>query len=318
MSSVNGTIMVKNNRFSFDDLYFFYKAAEIGSYSLAAKFFSVNSTTVSRRIIALEDSLKVKLVEVSNNSFSLTIKGKQVFDLLASGEFSFDKLQFLVNNSVDDTLVSGDILFSLPPGLGISLISKYIPEFIRKNPGIKLNLCYQNKEPELAKDNIDLALVPYVTHKHPNQKFKKIASFPIYLLCTKEYKEKYGVPETIYELPSHLCVGLITDSFEVYRTVKFKNRNTGEVVMLEMPNNLTTNSAINNMELIKSNEVIAGVWDYTGRGIPDHLIHVLPDYEIEPISMYLLKHPYRQSRAINLLAEFIERLFKLFKSSYGS
>lgn len=77
MSSVNGTIMVKNNRFSFDDLYFFYKAAEIGSYSLAAKFFSVNSTTVSRRIIALEDSLKVKLVEVSNNSFSLTIKASR-------------------------------------------------------------------------------------------------------------------------------------------------------------------------------------------------------------------------------------------------
>lgn len=307
--------MTKNNRFSFDDLYFFYKAAEIGSYSLAAKFFSVNSTTVSRRIIALEDSLKVKLVEVSNNSFSLTMKGKLVFDLLAGGEFSFDKLQLLVNNSVDDMIVSGEVLFSLPPGLGISLISRHIPQFIRENPGIKLNLCYQNKEPELAKDNVDLALALYITNKHPNQKFKKIASFPVYLLCTREYQEKYGIPESINDLSSHFCVGLITDSFEVYRTIKFRNKKTDEIIMLEMPNNITTNSAINNMELIKSNEVIAGVWDYTGRGIPDHLIHVLPDYEINPISMYLLKHPYRQSKVINIVADFIE---KLFKSSYNS
>jgi len=299
------------NNFSLDDLYTFIKAVEIGSFTNTAKYFSVNNTTISRKIANLEDMLGVKLVEKTNNSFHPTIVGKRLFDQIYDSSFNFGELQLLVRNIIDDDLVPGALTIVVPLGVGLYRISPHLHGFMLTNPRIRLNLCYQNSEPELVKSNVDLAIISCLTGRHVNQKFKKIASFPVKLVCTRKYKEKYGIPQTPQDIIRHQCVGLLDDNFSVHHRMNFIHRKTGSRIEIEMPNNITTNSIINNIELVNTNEMIAGIADYGDFfAANDQYIQVLPDYELDPYILYLLKHPYRQDKAIDLFATFLEALFR--------
>lgn len=301
---------ISKSKFSLDDLYTFIKTVEIGSFTHAAKFFSINTTTVARKISNLEDSLGVNLIERTNNSFHPTLIGRNIIEQVKKADFSLDQLQQIVKNVVYNDASPGTIFFSLPPGVGINHVSKHIHKFTLANPNIQLNISYQSKESELVKDNIDVALIFYPSEKHVNQKIKRIAAFKVKLYCTTKYIEKYGVPQTPLDLMKHQCVGVLTDNLVVRKTITFTHKITGELFNAEMPNNITTNDLMNNVELIKSDEMIAAVWEKTSLPHESNFIQVLTEYEVEPVYLYLLKHPYRQDKSIDLLAEFIEKIFK--------
>ena len=301
---------ISKSKFSLDDLYTFIKTVEIGSFTHAAKFFSINTTTVARKISNLEDSLGVNLIERTNNSFHPTLIGRNIIEQVKKADFSLDQLQQIVKNVVYSDASPGTIFFSLPPGVGINHVSKHIHKFILANPNIHLNISYQSKESELVKDNIDVALIFYPSEKHVNQKIKRIAAFKVKLYCTTKYIEKYGVPQTPHDLMKHQCVGVLTDNLVVRKTITFTHKTTGELFNAEMPNNITTNNLMNNLELIKSDEMIAAVWEKTSLPHESNFIQILTEYEVEPVYLYLLKHPYRQDKSIDLLAEFIEKIFK--------
>ena len=208
-------------------------------------------------------------------------------------------------------VVSGDLTIAIPPSIGVQLISKKIPQFMRENPLLKLNICYQNKIPELLKDNIDIAITPHFPIKSLNQKVKKIGSYPIKLFCTKQYQQKYGVPNTPDELVDHQVVGIMTDYLVVSKIRTFEHAISKETYEVEMPNFITSNNTVNNIELIKSNEVIAWTWSFSD--LLDHengFVEVLADYKQEPLSFYLLKHPYRDDKNLTVFAEFIEKIFQ--------
>jgi DNA-binding transcriptional LysR family regulator len=303
-------IKLLKNKISLDDLFTFIKAVEIGSYVLAAKYFAVNSATISRRISNLELSLgQVKLVEKTNNSFYPTELGKQLIALvLSDANCDFNRLlHSLQNLPTTDRLLKKNLLLVIPPIIGLLTVTKYLHKFFLANPNINLNICYQNKEPDLVADNVDIAIVLYSPGKRLNQKFKRIGVLSSKLFCTQQYINKYGIPKTPHELIQHNFVGLISDDFNILKKIKFTHVKTGEILEVGMPNRITTNSTLNNAELINSGEVIAGVLD-----IPfilsryNNFIEVLPEYTPEQFPIYLLKHPYREDKYIDLCASFLE------------
>lgn len=302
--------------FSLDDLYVFSKTAEIGTFINAAKLFSVSNTTIGRKIANLENDLGVKLIEKTNNSFHLTPIGQKVNHILKESKVGIHELKSLIQDCVFNDVIPGDLTIAIPPGIGEHLISKKIPQFIRENPLLKLNICYQNKIPDLLKDNIDIAITPHYPIKNLNQKVKKIGSYPIKLFCTKQYQQKYGIPNTPDELVNHMVVGIITDYLVVSQVRTFEHVMSKETYEVEMPNFVTSNNTINNIELIKSNEVIAWTWSFSN--FLDHendFVEVLADFKQEPLSFYLLKHPYRDDKNLTIFAEFIEKVFQESRES---
>jgi DNA-binding transcriptional LysR family regulator len=302
---------IHKHDFSLDDLYVFAKTAEIGTFANAAKLFSVSNTTIGRKVTNLENDLGVKLIEKTNNSFHLTPIGQKVSHILKESKVGIHELKSLIQDCIFNDVVSGDLTIAIPPSIGVQLISKKIPQFMRENPLLKLNICYQNKIPELLKDNIDIAITPHFPIKSLNQKVKKIGSYPIKLFCTKQYQQKYGVPNTPDELVDHQVVGIMTDYLVVSKIRTFEHAISKETYEVEMPNFITSNNTVNNIELIKSNEVIAWTWSFSD--LLDHengFVEVLADYKQEPLSFYLLKHPYRDDKNLTVFAEFIEKIFQ--------
>src|SRR5246500_1599191 len=59
-----------------NDLYFFAKVADFGSYTAAAKALGLQTSKLSRRIAALESELGVRLINRTTRRLSLTEAGK--------------------------------------------------------------------------------------------------------------------------------------------------------------------------------------------------------------------------------------------------
>src|SRR5260370_7163090 len=60
-----------------NDLYFFAKVADFGSYTAAAEALGLQTSKLSRRIAALEDELGVRLINRTTRRLSLTEAGKR-------------------------------------------------------------------------------------------------------------------------------------------------------------------------------------------------------------------------------------------------
>lgn len=291
--------------FSFDELYIFMVVGELDSFQVAGKFFGVNSTTIGRKLSSLENDLGVVLLNRFNNSFEITEIGKELLQQVKNSQLNILELKKLVTDIVETNREpSGDLSVILPVGLAQDKISLHVPKFLRQYPKINLNLCFQNKEPSLVKNNIDLA-VTQVKPLQPNQKFKIIYSSPFRFFCTKSYAQKYGVPKTPEELSNHLVTGLLWDDYIVPEFITITHKKSNQEVIVPMPKKITSNNSFNNAQLLLSGEVIGGILDFNPVN-RDELIEVLPEFFLGEIKFYMSRHPYRNDKKIKLFADFLE------------
>ena len=98
----------------------------------------------------------------------------------------------------------GDIDIAIPSGIIEYILARKIPQYLKQNPKININLISQTREMNLVAEKYDFAILRHI----PQQKClknKKIYEIKIQLYCTKEYKDHYGVPEKLNNLDNHTC-----------------------------------------------------------------------------------------------------------------
>lgn len=191
------------------------------------------------------------------------------------------------------------------------LFTKFLPEFLLKYPRISLDVRYQNTKVNLIKEDIDIAIINHIPEQN-NQKYQKLLSYNIRLYCSKEYVNKYGLPQVPEDLKQHfLATALDTSTDQVVTKVNFINIQTGKVVSIEVSDRISTNNNANTTILLESNELIVGLLDLTVRGRND-IIRVLPDYIIDhqSMSLYMIKHPHKNMVLTDLFANFIREKLK--------
>ncbi len=302
--------------YSFDDLFLFSQIVEIGSYVHTAKKLKLNETTVGRRIKNLEQSLNVKLINMTTKHFEVTDFGKQIYSAIKNRDINMDHLVEVIDGILKSKLYpKGTINVVLPNVLALELITPKIPEFLDKHPQISLNVLYQNKEIDLIKDGIDIAILNHIP-KRQTQIIKHIFSSEVKLFCTKKYADQYGVPNTPQDLSLHRVIGYINDDYSIDKYYPLTNTQTGEVIITPMPKIITTNSTIHNMQLLQTNKVIVALLcDLELENVMKlnniELINVLPEYQISRKDYYLLRHPTaRNDLKIQLFCDFLEQCLR--------
>lgn len=302
--------------YSFDDLFLFAQVVEIGSYLHTAKKLKISETTIGRRIKNLESSLNVKLIHMTTKHFEVTEVGKQIYSAIKNRAINMEHLIEVIDDILKSKLdPQGTINLVLPPVLAFELITPKIPEFLDQYPKINLNIFYQNKDLDLIKDGIDIAIINHIP-KLQSQTIKNVFSSEAKLFCTKKYANEYGVPKTPQELNLHRVTGYINDDYSVDKNLPITHIKTGEIIVIPMPKKITTNNSLHNIQLLYSNKVICALLcDLDLEKINNinetELIHVLPDYLIKKKNYYLIRHPTaRNDLKIQLLCDFLEQCLK--------
>src|SRR5258708_23263289 len=131
-----------------NDLYFFTKVADFGSYTAAAKALGLQTSKLSRRIAALEGELGVRLINRTTRRLSLTEAGKtfhrHCLALLDEAQAAKDAMSQILASP------QGLVRISCPTGLLQGGLTDILVRFLAKHPRVRMPLGATNPRLDLV------------------------------------------------------------------------------------------------------------------------------------------------------------------------
>jgi DNA-binding transcriptional LysR family regulator len=139
-----------------NNLYFFAKVVDFGSYTAAAEALGLQTSKLSRRIGALERELGVRLLNRTTRKLSLTEAGKSFHRhcvaLIAEAEAAKD--------AINQTLSSprGVVRVSCPTGLLQGGVAGILARYLTSYPQVSITLDATNRKVDVVDEAIDIAI----------------------------------------------------------------------------------------------------------------------------------------------------------------
>lgn len=142
--------------FDWENIRHFLAVARIGTLSGAARSLKVDHATVSRRLSALEDEVKTRLVDRLPRACTLTPIGQRVFELAQGMEDNAYAIERVLEAA--RTPLSGKVTLSAPPVLVANFLVKHLAGFRLAHPGVQLSVSGQARQVSLSRREADIAL----------------------------------------------------------------------------------------------------------------------------------------------------------------
>ncbi|WP_226576580.1 LysR substrate-binding domain-containing protein [Acuticoccus sediminis] len=139
-----------------NDLYFFAAVVDHGGFSPAARALGVQKSRLSRRVLALEERLGVRLLNRSSRRFSVTEVGR---------EFHERCVAMLIEAEAAEQIVAevraeprGLVRLSCPTALLSFQFGALIARFMMENPLVEVHLESTNRRVDVIAEGFDLAI----------------------------------------------------------------------------------------------------------------------------------------------------------------
>src|ERR1700756_3602204 len=139
-----------------NNLYFFAKVVDCGTYTAAAEVLGMQTSKLSRRIGALEKELGVRLLNRTTRKLSLTEAGQTLHRhcvaLIAEAEAAKD--------AINQTLSSprGLVRVSCPTGLLQGAVADILARYLAAHPEVQVALEATNRRVDVVDEGIDIAI----------------------------------------------------------------------------------------------------------------------------------------------------------------
>jgi DNA-binding transcriptional LysR family regulator len=142
--------------FDWDSLRSFLAVVRTGRLTAAALQLQVDHSTLSRRIVSLEEALKVKLFDRQPTGYVLTPSGER----LAAEAEEMERLAIRITSelSEDGNRMTGSIRIAMPEGFGNYFFSKRLRLFAERYPEVLLELIANPGVVSLTKRQADMAV----------------------------------------------------------------------------------------------------------------------------------------------------------------
>lgn len=172
-----------------ENLHCFAAFARQRSLSAAARELGVEHATVSRRIAALENELKLKLVDRRARAYYLTADGERIAAMAQRMEEEVFAVERAAQAGQD--VLSGEISITAPPMMTAWLIAPRLHEFQQQHPGIRVRLITETRIASLPRREADLA-IRLSRPTEPDLVARKIGSLKFWLYGTKDYLDRHA------------------------------------------------------------------------------------------------------------------------------
>ena len=194
--------------FDWDDLRFFLAVARAGRLTVAARQLEADHTTVSRRISALEASLKAKLFERSPQGYTLTEQGER---LLSHAE-RMETQALAVSSELGgaDLALSGTVRIGAPDGIGTYFLAPELGALAERHPGLTLQLVALPRTFSLSRREADIA----ITLEQPTEGrlvSRKLTDYRLRLYASRDYLARHGPMADLADLAGRTLVTYVAD-----------------------------------------------------------------------------------------------------------
>lgn len=185
------------------DMSLFVEVARARSFRRAAEVLGMPSSTLSRRIQALERTIGLRLLHRTTRRIELTEAGQLYFErsrrIVEEARLAHEQLGELASQP------RGVLRVSLPVDFAMVFLAPNLPEFCRRYPGIEFDLDLTPRRVDLVTEPFDVAIR---MGELPDSHLicRKIAEVPRRLYASPAYLQQHGEPQQPADLAGHECL----------------------------------------------------------------------------------------------------------------
>ncbi len=285
----------------------FVKVVELQSFSKAAASLGMTKSAVSKQIQALEDMLKVRLLNRTTRTVRLTDEGelfyqqaRQIVDAAAEAERSVKNL---------NEQPSGTLHINAPESLGLYHLTPALTEFATLYPDIVLEVQYTNKFINVLEEGVDVTIrVASLTDS--SLIARKLARCQFAFAASPEYLAKHGTPKHPDQLINHRFIEYAYA--ERPREIRYRDTSGKSAVAVITPsfranaNHIQRQAALAGLGITVLPTFVIGEDIKSGK-----LVEILKDFTMDPErNIYaLFPHNRHMSAKVRLFVDFIAERF---------
>lgn len=181
----------------------FVAVADHGSFSIAAARLEVSNSHVSKQVSALERELRVKLLQRTTRSLSLTEAGEVFYRRCKAILSEVAEAEQEVLRRQDSP--QGILRVTAPANFANVCLPGIVCDFMRQHPEIELELTLSDQFFDLAERSIDVAL-RIATTPPENVHARMLYRVGWSVVGSAEYFASRRLPQTLAELPAYDCL----------------------------------------------------------------------------------------------------------------
>lgn len=281
--------------FNWNDLRYFLAIARSGSTLAAARVLRVNQSTVQRRLVELEERLRLRLVERLPSGYRLTPAGKAV---LASAEAVAGAIEEF-ERRCGEAAHARALRLTCPESMADRLArSGILGRFEAAYPGLRVEFVLADRYVDLAKGEADVAFRSGDTDGILVG--RKVADSIWAIYASSDYVRRFGAPASVAEIAQHSLVAF-DGSLAGHRLSLWLNEFAPNAHVAAR-----SNSVLGLVSAVKSGVGIGALPTPLGDGDPD-LVQVLPPVAELSRAWRLLCHPdTRNLHRVDAFFKFVE------------
>lgn len=189
---------------NWSDYPIFIAVAETGSLTAAGRKLKMSQPTVGRRIRALEDHFKTRLLTKEAGKLVPTTFGNSILDhvrRMQDEASAIDRSSATLEHSL-----GGVVRMAATEGVGTTWLPDVMQMFRASHPDVLVDLGIGFKNYNLAQREADIALRWMSPGEQNSLIGRKVATVTFGLFASKDYIERRGMPQSLEELKEHDAV----------------------------------------------------------------------------------------------------------------
>lgn len=288
----------------------FLQVVDSGSFSAASLELEVSVATVARQVNSLEARLGVHLLHRTTRTMSLTEAGKLYCQRIRELLKQFDSVKREISSYQKD--VKGLLRVHLRHSVGNQVVVPALPQFLKQNPNIKLEVTLTDVREDLVSQGVDVA-VWLGSLEDSSLIARRLSPGRRMVCCSPDYAAERGLPKSPQDLQHHNCIVYKAKSYD--SSWRFSKDGQSEAVLvsgnLESESSaVLITSAINGLGLVMLQEAMVRSAIAAGE-----LINLFPEYHVSSTdadtALFAVYPGTKQtSPKARAFIDFLVRLFK--------
>lgn len=181
----------------------FVTIVDAGSYSAAARAFSMSPSAISKLVTRLEKRLGVQLVVRSTRSFRLTTEGTEFYE--RSRAIVQDIVEAEAKVASRAEAVAGLLKVSSNLPFGLHVLSPLVVLFLDENPDMRIDLELTDEAVDMIAEKTDIAIRAGQL-RDSSLRSRRLQTSPRHIVASPQYLSRFGEPTRPEMLRQHACL----------------------------------------------------------------------------------------------------------------
>lgn len=185
-----------------NDVYMFVQIVKYQGMTAASKATTIPTSTLSKRLTALEDSLGVRLVQRTSRAFKVTDLGLDFYRHATAMLIEAESAENVVRGHLAQP--KGTVRITASVTTAQISLAQLLPELAEAYPEIELVLHATNRFVDIIEEGFDIAVRAHF-QPLPDSELsqKRLGSAPNLLVASEKYLSTFGYPSHPSDLTNH-------------------------------------------------------------------------------------------------------------------